>query len=129
MPRNSVLLGDSGYANTDYLVTPIPHAMTAQEERFNRSQRRTRRVIECAIGVLKQRFRCLLLPQHLRPAFVGEIIRCCAALHNLLIGPDEEALFLNEEGWRPDGFLDDSDEDDDEEERDILRRQQLVNTF
>lgn len=133
---NTVLLGDSGYTNTDYLVTPILLPQSPQEIRYNRAHRQTRRLIECAIGVLKNRFRCLLHAQHLAPEFVGEIIRCCVALHNLLLDPDEAAMFLEEDDWRPDANLQDSDggntTDDDEEELEEgagRRRRQLVRTF
>ena len=135
MTANSILLGDSGYANTEYLVTPILRPITAQERRYNRSHRRTRQLIECAIGVLK-RFRCLLLPQHLHPTFVGEIVRCCAVLHNLILGPDEAAMFEEDENWRPDQFLESSDEEDgddddagDDDEGVDFRRRQLLRLF
>jgi len=131
MAANSILLGDSGYANTEYLVTPILRPITAQERRYNRSHRRTRWLIECAIGVLKQRFRCLLLPQHLNPTFVGEIVRCCAVLHNLILGPDEATMFEEDENMRPDQVLESSDEEDDagDDEGVDFRRRQLLRLF
>jgi hypothetical protein len=125
---DSVLLGDSGYGNTDYLVTPIAAPRTAQEERFNRSHRRTRRIVECAIGVLKQRFRCLLLPQHLAPDFVGEIVRCCAALHNLVLDPDEAADILSAVG-DPNLEAEESDEEEGQDDGNIDMRMRLVQTF
>lgn len=90
-------------------------------------------MVKCAIGLLKQWFRCLLHAQILNPEYVGQIIQCCAALHNLLLDPDEAALFENEDDWRPDQFLDDSDGDSEEENEDddddVTRWVQLVNYF
>ena len=97
---NGVLLGDSGYANGDYLITPILNPQTPQEERFNRAHRKTRRYIECAFGVLKQRFRCLLRSMRLAPQKAGKVILVCVALHNLLINEEEVEAALNEHWGR-----------------------------
>lgn len=91
-----VLLGDSAYADADYMVTPVDVVRTEQEERYNRAHRKTRVRIECAIGLLKQRFRCLLGTMHLEPIVAAEVIRCCAALHNLLITPEEAEEAMDE---------------------------------
>jgi len=118
-----VLLGDSAYANTNYMVTPIRNPQTRAEQRYNKAHKRTRRIVECAFGVLKQRFRCLLKPMHLKPLFAAEVIRCCAALHNLLM-PDDEAEEALEEY--------ESESDDEEpvqDHGDLTRRDQLVALF
>uniref|UniRef100_A0A915JGZ6 DDE Tnp4 domain-containing protein n=1 Tax=Romanomermis culicivorax TaxID=13658 RepID=A0A915JGZ6_ROMCU len=48
------LLADSGYTNTNYILTPLLNCTTDQEEHFNRAHKTTRQLIECAIGVLLQ---------------------------------------------------------------------------
>lgn len=91
-----ILLGDSAYPDTDYLISPIDFPQTQQERRFNQAHRETRVVIECAIGLLKQRFRCLGKKMHFPdPAFAAEVIRCCTALHNLLITQEDAADALS----------------------------------
>ncbi|CAK5089878.1 unnamed protein product [Meloidogyne enterolobii] len=55
--HGAFLLGDSGYPLRDYILTPIPNPRSAAEEKFNRSHKKTRRLIECAIGILKESFR------------------------------------------------------------------------
>uniref|UniRef100_A0A6P7GTH2 Nuclease HARBI1 n=1 Tax=Diabrotica virgifera virgifera TaxID=50390 RepID=A0A6P7GTH2_DIAVI len=54
------LLGDSGYACSPYLFTPVLNPTTQQEERYNRAHIQTRNTVERCFGVWKQRFRCLL---------------------------------------------------------------------
>lgn len=57
---NGVLLGDSGYPNLEYLITPLTSPVTPQELKFNVLHKKTRHFIECTNGLIKQRFRCLL---------------------------------------------------------------------
>lgn len=82
---NAVILGDSAYPLKEWLIPPIRHPMTEAEERFNVAHKRTRRVIENAFGVLKQRFACL---KHLRvqPEFACNIFKACCVLHNMCAG-------------------------------------------
>lgn len=51
------VLGDSGYPCKPALLTPLPDARTAQEQRYNTAHKRTRSAVERTIGVLKSRFR------------------------------------------------------------------------
>lgn len=126
-----VLLGDSAYPNSDYLITPIDVPQTQQQANFNRAHRRTRRIVECALGLLKQRFRCLLDTMELKkPEFSAEVVRCCTALHNLLLTDDDAEEFL--EDWdRPvDPNLEEEDEEEEGNENGNLnRRDELVRLF
>lgn len=127
-----ILLGDKGYTNFDYLITPLRMTRTQQEERFNTAHRKTRNMVECAIGLLKQRFRCLLTKMHFKPEFVGDITRCCVALHNIVLDADDlqEALRVFD---IQDPNLESEDESDEEEDGDNEemrgRRGQLVRLF
>ena len=82
---NAVILGDSIYPCNNYLIPPLPHPCTDAENRFNTAHKKTRRLIECAIGLLKQRFRCLLFPIEMSPTRVAEIVMTCVTLHNVLL--------------------------------------------
>lgn len=61
---NSVLLADSGYPLKDWLIPPLVTDPNDQANKsFLRAHKKTRRLIECAIGILKEKFPCL---NHLR---------------------------------------------------------------
>ncbi len=53
------LLGDSGYACSRYLMTPLLHPQTPEQRRYNMAQRRGRCIIERCFGMIKKRFPCL----------------------------------------------------------------------
>lgn len=82
---NAVILGDSGYGLQEWLMTPvIPHVIprTPTLARYLRSFKSTRRMIENAIGILKEKFPCL---NYLRtqPLTACNIILSCVILHNI----------------------------------------------
>lgn len=91
---NGVLLGDSIYFVAEYLIPPLDNPRTVQEKRFNNAHKKTRRLVECCIGLLKQRFRCLLGKLDFQPERAASVISCCATLHNLVLNPNDvkEAL-------------------------------------
>ena len=53
------LLGDSGYACSNAILTPFREPATEAQERYNTSQIKTRGHIERCFGVLKRRFPCM----------------------------------------------------------------------
>jgi len=87
---NGVLLGDAGYANTDWVITPIlRHEITPAEHQFNCAHKKTRRIVECTFGVLKKRFARLtklrLTKLRLSPGFAASVIKACTVLHNISV--------------------------------------------
>lgn len=82
------LIGDSGYALSTHLLTPVPHPNNLPETNYNKAHRRTRNCIERALGVLKSRFRCIDKsggPLRLSPPKCASVINAVAILHNLAI--------------------------------------------
>ncbi|KAJ1206321.1 hypothetical protein NDU88_001728 [Pleurodeles waltl] len=121
------LIGDSGYPNLPWLLTPVRNPRTRAEERYNEAHGRTRRVIERTFGLLKARFRCLHMTGGslmYSPRKVCHIIVACCMLHNLALR--RQVPFLQEDG--PDGGVvaavepaeseEEEDEEDDTENRD-----------
>jgi hypothetical protein len=82
------VLGDAGYRLLPHMLTPfdITPSMTRGEAVYNRKHSRTRIVVECAIGLLKGRFRRLKMPLNQKDnKSKSDVIVACLVLHNLLI--------------------------------------------
>ena len=58
---DALLVGDSGYACTSYMMTPLHECHTPAEQLYNESQIRTRNPIERFFGVWKRRFPIMAL--------------------------------------------------------------------
>ena len=54
-----LILGDCGYPCRPWLLTPIRNPKSAVEREFNRRHKKTRVLVEQAIGMLKRRFKIL----------------------------------------------------------------------
>lgn len=87
---NLVLLGDSGYALTNYLMTPFLHPRTPAENLYNEAHIRTRNIVERSYGVWKRRFPVLANKLRLKLERVEAVIVACAVLHNIAIDAKEE---------------------------------------
>ncbi|CAI6377470.1 unnamed protein product [Macrosiphum euphorbiae] len=87
--KNTFLIGDSGYPLEPWCITPIlgNHQIYSPEHRFNKTHKWARCTVERCIGVLKQRWRCLLKDRtlHYKPTRASKIIITCAVLHNVAI--------------------------------------------
>ncbi|KAJ1108555.1 hypothetical protein NDU88_005931 [Pleurodeles waltl] len=125
----AVDVGDSGYPNLSWLLTPVRNPRTRAEECYNKAHGRTRRIIERTFGLLKARFRCLHLTSsslYYSPKVCQIIVACCV-LHNLVLR--RQVPFLQEDG--PDGGLVaavepvDSEEEEAEEE-DVDNRNNII---
>lgn len=81
------LTGDSGYALQPYLFTPFVNATTDEQRHFNKVHAKTRSKVERCIGVLKNRFRCLLGERTLLYSHekCSHIIVSCVVLNNFML--------------------------------------------
>ncbi|KAJ1099922.1 hypothetical protein NDU88_005015 [Pleurodeles waltl] len=130
------LLGDSGFPNLSWLLTPVRNPRTRAEGRYNEAHGRASRVIKRTFGLLKARFRCLHMTGgslFCSPRKVCQIIIACSMLHNLAL--QHQVHFLQEDG--PDDCVVaavepvepvDSDEEEAEEE-DIDNRESVIQQY
>ncbi|XP_055839639.1 putative nuclease HARBI1 isoform X2 [Episyrphus balteatus] len=84
-----ILIGDSGYSNTNYLATPFQNVSNSVENLYNESQIRTRNYVERSYGIWKRRFPILATGLRCRVQTVQLIIIACAVLHNIAIDEKE----------------------------------------
>lgn len=80
---DGILLGDSGYPLSRYLMTPYLTPRTQSEERFNSSLCRTRVLIEQTFGIMKRKFQALHFGLRTSPDQTVSYITACCILHNI----------------------------------------------
>ena len=91
---DGVLLGDSGYASSPFLMTPYLNPKTRQEEHFNRAHKVTRCIIERTFGLLR-----------MAPDRVCTIVAACCILRNIAVNlrkPDPEDCDMEDDGCAAD---------------------------
>lgn len=87
------VLTDSAYSPEQYVCKPLPNPTTDAEKAYQYSQIHTRNVVERTIGVLKQRFQCLLIGSSFKkPHHLQDVILSCCILHNMIIEAEETAV-------------------------------------
>lgn len=88
--RNSIILGDSAYPLREWLLPPTIRVAVANDRRLARgaqaylkSHRKTRFIVECAIGILKEEYPCLNNFRFQNPSHVCIAIYATVTLHNM----------------------------------------------
>ena len=98
------MLGDPGYPCLPYLMTPLRNPHTQAERNYNRSQRRTRSLIERLFGVWKRRFACLHYTLRLKLQTSFAVIIATAVLQNIAVlraDPNFDGNLEDEENYPP----------------------------
>ncbi|XP_011858462.1 PREDICTED: putative nuclease HARBI1 [Vollenhovia emeryi] len=81
---DGILLGDSGYPNLPYLMTPLNNPATASEQLYNEAQIRTRCVVERAFGIWSRQFAVLNICSRFSTVErTLAVIVATAVLHNI----------------------------------------------
>jgi len=89
---NSLIVADSGYANSWHIVTPLINPQNNIEELYNESIIRTRNPVERSYGVLKRRFPILSFGSRLKLPTTQDVIIACCVLHNVTCDRDPPEL-------------------------------------
>ncbi|XP_066600761.1 putative nuclease HARBI1 [Prorops nasuta] len=81
---NAILLGDSGYPNLPYLLTPLNNSRTRGDVLYNEAHIRTRCMVERCFGILGKKFPILTMGSRFwKPSETLPVITACVILHNL----------------------------------------------
>ena len=82
---DGILLGDSGYACSTFLMTPYINPRNAAQEAFNAAHTKTRVEIEKTFGRWKRQFHVLHSEIRMNPEKTCLITGACAVLYNIAI--------------------------------------------
>lgn len=82
---NGLLLGDSGYGITNYLMTPLLNPNTPAELLYNEAHIRTRNIVERTFEVWKRRYPILSSGMKVSLEWSKAIIVATAVLHNIAV--------------------------------------------
>lgn len=79
----ALLLGDSGYGLTPWLMTPFKDTVTPEQVSYNKCLTRERVIVERCFGQLKQRFPILQNKIRVSTEKVPSLVLGCCILHNV----------------------------------------------
>lgn len=76
-------VGDAAFGLHKHLLRPYAGThLTVDKRIFNYRLRRARRYIECAFGILSNKWRIFHRPLNVQPQFANDIVKACVILHN-----------------------------------------------
>ena len=86
------IYGDNAYINTPYMTTPFKSVSGGYKDAFNFYHSQIRINIECAFGMLVNRWAVLRTPIPINISIkkTTSMVRCLCCLHNFLINEKEE---------------------------------------
>lgn len=80
-----LIVGDSGYAVTNYLLTPLQNPSNRAQDLYNESLIMSHNTVERSYGLWKRRFPVLATGIQVNIRTVDAIIVACAVLHNIAV--------------------------------------------
>jgi len=93
-----VFVGDEAFPLSKHLMRPFPgRGLTQRKTAFNYHLSRARRSVECAFGILAQRFRIYHRKICLLPDSVVSVIKATVVLHNMLQDVSPETAAYDDE--------------------------------
>lgn len=94
--HGALLLGDSGYGLTPFLLTPFENPTAEEEKHYNKIHSKSRVAIEQTFGMVKRRFPILRYGVRTELSRVPQIIIACCVLHNIAITRQEPEDFADD---------------------------------
>ena len=87
--RGAWVICDNGYLKWSMLICPFKLTTNRSEIRFSEWLESMRKDVECAFGMLKQRWRILKTGMRVHSIeMCDKMFKCCCALHNYLLDAD-----------------------------------------
>lgn len=85
-----VVVGDEAFALTNYMMRPYPRSgnLSERQKIFNYRLSRARRVVECAFGLLRGRWRIFAKPIIASNHTVRGIVQAAICLHNFIMNKE-----------------------------------------
>ena len=84
-PQPFVFVGDEAFKLNTHLLRPFPaRNLTPLRRVFNYRLSRCRRTVECAFGIMANKWWVFHSPILVHPNFVDDIIKACCILHNFV---------------------------------------------
>lgn len=84
-PQPFVMVGDEAFKLATNLLRPYPaRQLNATKRVFNYRLSRCRRSVECAFGILANKWRIFHAPILVKPDFIDIIVKACCILHNFV---------------------------------------------
>ena len=103
IPRGRYVLGDVGFTNCDFILSPYRGTRyhlkewerskarpKITKEPFNLRHAQLRNIVERIFGVLKERFKILTLPRFFKMDSQVKVVAALCVLHNILVNITEE---------------------------------------
>lgn len=104
-PQPYVIIGDEAFGLHRNLLRPYPgEGLTLKRKIFNYHLSRARRYVECAFGILANKWRVLHSAILVEPNFADDVVKACCILHNYVRRRDgykfEDSLSNNLEDFQ-----------------------------
>jgi len=89
IPSPYVFVGDEGFGISPFMLRPYAGSFLPLKKKvFNYRLSRARRVIECAFGILTNKWRILHRPLNVQLELAEQIVKVCCLLHNFVLSRD-----------------------------------------
>jgi len=80
-----MIVGVKAFALSEHVVTPYPNRnLSVQQRIYNYRLTRAHRMVECAFGILANKWRIFHRPLDVTPQFCDSIVKACCILHSFV---------------------------------------------